>query len=73
MRTCYVPYMADTASRRAFLVVMAVLVILGGAFLVSFTSVEWRGLLGWGLQLLGLVLLIVGAGLGRTTARIGRR
>ncbi|WP_248126304.1 hypothetical protein [Micrococcus lacusdianchii] len=56
-----------------FLVVMAVLVILGGAFLVSFTSFEWRGLLGWGLQLLGLALLMVGAGMGRTTARIGRR
>lgn len=56
-----------------FLVVMAVLVILGGAFLVSFTSFVWRGLLGWGLQLLGLALLMVGAGMGRTTARIGRR
>lgn len=56
-----------------FLVVMAVLVILGGAFFVSFTSFEWRGLLGWGLQLLGLALLMVGAGMGRTTARIGRR
>lgn len=65
--------MADTGSRRVFLVVMAVLVILGGAFLVSFTSFEWRGLLGWGLQLLGLTVLIVGAGMGRTTARIGRR
>lgn len=73
MRTCYVPYMADTGSRRAFLVVMAVLATVAGLYVLSFTDLEWRGLLGWGLQLLGLVLLIVGAGLGRTTARIGRR
>ncbi|MDO4239036.1 hypothetical protein [Micrococcus sp.] len=65
--------MADTGSRRAFLVVMAVLATVAGLYVLSFTDLEWRGLLGWGLQLLGLVLLIVGAGLGRTTARIGRR
>lgn len=65
--------MADTGSRRVFLLVAAVLATVAGLYVLSFTDLEWRGLIGWGLQLLGLVLLIVGAGLGRTTARIGRR
>lgn len=45
------------------LLLLAPFVVLAGAIVLSDTSLEWRGLLGWGLIVLGLVGLFVGVGM----------
>ncbi|MET3894959.1 DUF2812 domain-containing protein [Micrococcus sp. UYEF12] len=41
----------------------AVLATVAGLYVLSFTDLEWRGLIGWGLLLLGLAFHIVRFGL----------
>lgn len=51
------------------LLLLAPFVVLAGAMVLSFTGLEWRGLLGWGLIMLGVAALFAGVGL---RARAGR-
>lgn len=51
------------------LLLLAPFVVLAGAMVLSFTGLEWRGLLGWGLIALGVAALFAGVGL---RSRAGR-
>jgi len=44
--------------------VLAVLLCVAGASVISFTDWTWRGLIGGGLSLLGAIALLLGAILG---------
>ncbi|MGC5049756.1 hypothetical protein [Micrococcus porci] len=46
-------------SKRRFLM-MAVLLCLAGAAIITFTDLPWRGLIGAGLSLTGIALLMAG-------------
>lgn len=59
MRACYVPDMTDTGMQRVILTVGAALALIGGSLTLSLSDLEWRGLVGWGLLLLGLALIVV--------------
>ena len=60
---CYVPYMIHTSSPRTTLLLAGVVSTMGGLWVLSFTDLAWRGLIGWGLLLLGLTLIVVRGGL----------
>lgn len=57
---------------RTLLLLASVLFMLAGPSLITFSDLEWRGLIGWGLMLIGLVLLVIQAPM-RTRSRSGRK
>ena len=53
--------MATTTSSRApWLVVLGVLLAVAAAALITFTDLAWRGLIGWPLLLVALLLMVTG-------------
>ena len=53
--------MATTTSSRApWLVVLGVLLAVAAAALITFTDLAWRGLIGWPLLLVALLLVVTG-------------
>lgn len=53
--------MATTPSSRApWLLVLGVLLAVAAAALITFTDLAWRGLIGWPLLLVALLLVVTG-------------
>ncbi|MGX0886760.1 putative integral membrane protein [Kocuria rhizophila] len=53
--------MATTTSSRApWLVVLGVLLAVAAAALITFTDLAWRGLIGWPLMVVALLLVVTG-------------
>ncbi|HAG63907.1 MAG TPA: hypothetical protein DCL70_07965 [Kocuria sp.] len=53
--------MATTTSSRApWLVVLGVLLAVAAAALITFTDLAWRGLIGWPLLVVALLLVVTG-------------
>lgn len=53
--------MATTTSSRApWLLVLGVLLAVAAAALITFTDLAWRGLIGWPLLLVALLLVVSG-------------
>ena len=55
------PYDPDMTVRPTLLVLPAVILLIAGPSVITFTSLEERGVIGWGLITLGVVLLVAGA------------
>ena len=49
-----------TRSRAPWLVVLGVLLAVAAAALITFTDLAWRGLIGWPLLLVALLLVVSG-------------
>lgn len=53
--------MATTTSSRApWLLVLGVLLAVAAAALITFTDLAWRGLIGWPLLVVALLLVVTG-------------
>ncbi|WP_330445863.1 hypothetical protein OH817_08960 [Kocuria rhizophila] len=53
--------MATTATPRTpWLLVLGVLLAVAAAALITFTDLAWRGLIGWPLLLVALLLVVTG-------------
>ncbi|KIC68639.1 hypothetical protein NUV30_08055 [Kocuria rhizophila] len=49
-----------TTSRTPWLLVLGVLLAVAAAALITFTDLAWRGLIGWPLLLVALLLMVTG-------------
>ena len=49
-----------TTSRTPWLLVLGVLLAVAAAALITFTDLAWRGLIGWPLLLVALLLVVTG-------------
>ena len=49
-----------TTSRTPWLLVLGVLLAVAAAALITFTDLAWRGLIGWPLLLVALLLVVSG-------------
>ena len=49
-----------TPSRTPWLLVLGVLLAVAAAALITFTDLAWRGLIGWPLLLVALLLMVTG-------------
>lgn len=51
---------ATTSSRAPWLLVLGVLLAVAAAALITFTDLAWRGLIGWPLLVVALLLVVTG-------------
>ena len=56
----YGQLMGQRSPSRSSLRIIGALIQLCGLSILNFTRLEWRGLLGWGLLLLGFILCVIG-------------
>ena len=49
-----------TTSRTPWLLILGVLLAVAAAALITFTDLAWRGLIGWPLLLVALLLVVSG-------------